>query len=219
MTHVPCCLVPGTKSSPGSAEGEQDSGAAAGRKRRWGSSTAVTAKKPSISITTDSLKVFRQHSVTVTHLSWMGKLIMGCFAIVSHPRYPTSSGSGCGSRPAPRRSCSVWGWGWRARAYWPGPPDSSYSYTGWFTTRQMICCDLKCTSHKSAHSPLLLLKVVPSERQENGQKEAKRSRRAELEDDETETTKVPEEKMDTSFPGTVETQSQTSLDVELSTGN
>lgn len=32
-------------------------GAAAGRKRRWGSSTAVTAKKPSISITTDSLKV------------------------------------------------------------------------------------------------------------------------------------------------------------------
>lgn len=29
---------------------------ASGRKRRWGSSTAVTAKKPSISITTDSLK-------------------------------------------------------------------------------------------------------------------------------------------------------------------
>ncbi|CAB1434051.1 unnamed protein product [Pleuronectes platessa] len=41
---------------PGSVEGEQESGAAAGRKRRWGSSTAVTAKKPSISITTDSLK-------------------------------------------------------------------------------------------------------------------------------------------------------------------
>lgn len=50
----------GSKSSPGpgSGEGEQESGAAAGRKRRWGSSTAVTAKKPSISITTDSLKVF-----------------------------------------------------------------------------------------------------------------------------------------------------------------
>ena len=49
----------GSKASPGSgnAEGEQDSGAAAGRKRRWGASTAVTAKKPSISITTDSLKV------------------------------------------------------------------------------------------------------------------------------------------------------------------
>ena len=42
---------------PGSVEGEQESGAAAGRKRRWGSSAAVTAKKPSISITTDSLKV------------------------------------------------------------------------------------------------------------------------------------------------------------------
>lgn len=46
-------MSPGT----GSAEVEQDAGAAAGRKRRWGSSTAVTAKKPSISITTDSLKV------------------------------------------------------------------------------------------------------------------------------------------------------------------
>ncbi|XP_075876706.1 uncharacterized protein acin1a isoform X2 [Nelusetta ayraudi] len=46
------------KPSPGigSSEGDQDSGAAAGRKRRWGSSTAVTTKKPSISITTDSLK-------------------------------------------------------------------------------------------------------------------------------------------------------------------
>lgn len=52
--------LPGSKSSPGtgSAEGEQEAGVAAGRKRRWGSSTAVTAKKPSISITTDSLKVF-----------------------------------------------------------------------------------------------------------------------------------------------------------------
>ncbi|CAB1326528.1 unnamed protein product, partial [Coregonus sp. 'balchen'] len=37
-----------------SAEGETESGA--GRKRRWGSSTAVTAKKSSMSITTDSLK-------------------------------------------------------------------------------------------------------------------------------------------------------------------
>ncbi|XP_048867456.1 apoptotic chromatin condensation inducer in the nucleus isoform X3 [Brienomyrus brachyistius] len=35
---------------------EADSSALAGRKRRWGSSAAVTAKKPSISITTDSLK-------------------------------------------------------------------------------------------------------------------------------------------------------------------
>ncbi|XP_042164109.1 LOW QUALITY PROTEIN: apoptotic chromatin condensation inducer in the nucleus [Oncorhynchus tshawytscha] len=47
-----------SKASPGvvSAEGEAESGAGPGRKRRWGSSTAVTAKKPSISITTDSLK-------------------------------------------------------------------------------------------------------------------------------------------------------------------
>ncbi|XP_077355036.1 apoptotic chromatin condensation inducer 1b isoform X2 [Festucalex cinctus] len=36
--------------------GDADTGVAAGRKRRWGSSTTVTAKKPSISITTDSLK-------------------------------------------------------------------------------------------------------------------------------------------------------------------
>uniref|UniRef100_A0A4W5JMI5 Apoptotic chromatin condensation inducer 1a n=1 Tax=Hucho hucho TaxID=62062 RepID=A0A4W5JMI5_9TELE len=46
----------GSKASPGavSAEGETESGA--GRKRRWGSSTVVTAKKSSMSITTDSLK-------------------------------------------------------------------------------------------------------------------------------------------------------------------
>lgn len=40
-----------------SAETEAENAAGANRKRRWGSSTAVTAKKPSISITTDSLKV------------------------------------------------------------------------------------------------------------------------------------------------------------------
>uniref|UniRef100_UPI003AAC3C46 apoptotic chromatin condensation inducer 1b isoform X2 n=1 Tax=Centroberyx gerrardi TaxID=166262 RepID=UPI003AAC3C46 len=51
-----------SKTSPTSSEGgaggagESEAGVAAGRKRRWGSSTAVTAKKPSISITTDSLK-------------------------------------------------------------------------------------------------------------------------------------------------------------------
>ncbi|KAM4612223.1 apoptotic chromatin condensation inducer 1b isoform 2-T2 [Polymixia lowei] len=55
-------LTAGSKTSPASTEGgaggagESDTGGAAGRKRRWGSSTAVTAKKPSISITTDSLK-------------------------------------------------------------------------------------------------------------------------------------------------------------------
>ncbi|XP_075948743.1 apoptotic chromatin condensation inducer 1b isoform X4 [Anarhichas minor] len=48
-----------SKTSPAATDGgagEPDTGTAAGRKRRWGSSTAVTAKKPSISITTDSLK-------------------------------------------------------------------------------------------------------------------------------------------------------------------
>ncbi|KAM7377221.1 hypothetical protein PAMA_013821 [Pampus argenteus] len=48
-----------SKTSPATTDGgagEPDTGTAAGRKRRWGSSTAVTAKKPSISITTDSLK-------------------------------------------------------------------------------------------------------------------------------------------------------------------
>ncbi|XP_027893113.1 apoptotic chromatin condensation inducer 1b [Xiphophorus couchianus] len=48
-----------SKVSPASADGgagESETGSAAGRKRRWGSSTAVTVKKPSISITTDSLK-------------------------------------------------------------------------------------------------------------------------------------------------------------------
>uniref|UniRef100_A0A3Q2PX07 Apoptotic chromatin condensation inducer 1b n=1 Tax=Fundulus heteroclitus TaxID=8078 RepID=A0A3Q2PX07_FUNHE len=48
-----------SKASPASTDGgagESETGGAAGRKRRWGSSTAVTVKKPSISITTDSLK-------------------------------------------------------------------------------------------------------------------------------------------------------------------
>ncbi|XP_059211208.1 apoptotic chromatin condensation inducer 1b isoform X2 [Centropristis striata] len=48
-----------SKTSPATTDGgagESETGTAAGRKRRWGSSTAVTAKKPSIIITTDSLK-------------------------------------------------------------------------------------------------------------------------------------------------------------------
>uniref|UniRef100_UPI0037E86825 apoptotic chromatin condensation inducer 1b isoform X2 n=1 Tax=Semicossyphus pulcher TaxID=241346 RepID=UPI0037E86825 len=48
-----------SKTSPAATDGgagESETGAAAGRKRRWGSSTSVTVKKPSISITTDSLK-------------------------------------------------------------------------------------------------------------------------------------------------------------------
>ncbi|XP_041925753.1 apoptotic chromatin condensation inducer 1b isoform X2 [Alosa sapidissima] len=48
-----------TSKSPGGAESgsaETESPGGASRKRRWGSITSVTAKKPSISITTDSLK-------------------------------------------------------------------------------------------------------------------------------------------------------------------
>ncbi|XP_039678573.1 apoptotic chromatin condensation inducer 1b isoform X2 [Perca fluviatilis] len=48
-----------SKTSPATTDGgagEPETGTAAGRKRRWGSSTAVTTKKPSIIITTDSLK-------------------------------------------------------------------------------------------------------------------------------------------------------------------
>ncbi|KAK1889933.1 Apoptotic chromatin condensation inducer in the nucleus [Dissostichus eleginoides] len=48
-----------SKTSPPATDGgagDSESGTAAGRKRRWGSSSAVTTKKPSISITTDSLK-------------------------------------------------------------------------------------------------------------------------------------------------------------------
>ncbi|XP_030285976.1 apoptotic chromatin condensation inducer 1b [Sparus aurata] len=48
-----------SKTSPATTDGgagDAETATAAGRKRRWGSSTSVTAKKPSISITTDSLK-------------------------------------------------------------------------------------------------------------------------------------------------------------------
>jgi len=57
--------------------GDPDAGSAAGRKRRWGSSTAVTAKKPSISITTDSLKVPTHHREEglVSNCSW-NKLLL-----------------------------------------------------------------------------------------------------------------------------------------------
>lgn len=63
------------------------------------------------------------------------------------------------------------------------------------------------------------------ETQENGQKEAKRSRSEELEEEDRrgdrERIREQEEKMDTSFPGGMETQSlsHTSHDVEINTGN
>lgn len=72
--------------------------------------------------------------------------------------------------------------------------------------------------------PFFLLQVVHSESQENGQKEAKRSRHEELEEDDLradgERTREHEEKLDTSFSGAMETQSpsDTSHDVEINTG-
>uniref|UniRef100_H2TAD9 Apoptotic chromatin condensation inducer 1b n=1 Tax=Takifugu rubripes TaxID=31033 RepID=H2TAD9_TAKRU len=54
-----CRIAVSSKTPPANPDGgmsEADTGSAAGRKRRWGSSTSVITKKPSISITTDSLK-------------------------------------------------------------------------------------------------------------------------------------------------------------------
>ncbi|XP_032386906.1 apoptotic chromatin condensation inducer in the nucleus isoform X1 [Etheostoma spectabile] len=158
-------LSPGT----GSAEGEQDSGAAAGRKRRWGSSTAVTAKKPSISITTDSLKSLIPDI----------RPCLGQEAVVDlHPEEAVLSGA---------------------------------------EDEERECSDQDLQIRRT------VTQVVHSESQENGEKETKRSRHEELEEDEpqvdTEITRTHEEKMDTSFPGAVETQSpsHTSHDVETNT--
>uniref|UniRef100_A0A8C9W4M6 Apoptotic chromatin condensation inducer 1b n=1 Tax=Scleropages formosus TaxID=113540 RepID=A0A8C9W4M6_SCLFO len=54
----PSLCVGGTAQTAASSTAlpESETGGQAARKRRWGSSTVVTAKKPSISITTDSLK-------------------------------------------------------------------------------------------------------------------------------------------------------------------
>lgn len=66
--------------------------------------------------------------------------------------------------------------------------------------------------------------MVHSESQENGQREAKRSRQEEAEEDDLqvdqERTKAHEEQMDTSIPVAVETHSptHTSHDVEINTG-
>uniref|UniRef100_A0AAQ6IN63 Apoptotic chromatin condensation inducer 1a n=1 Tax=Anabas testudineus TaxID=64144 RepID=A0AAQ6IN63_ANATE len=160
-----------SKSSPGagSTEGEQESGAACGRKRRWGSSTAVTTKKPSISITTDSLKSLIPDI----------RPPLGQEAVVDlHPEEAVLSGTEGEERERSDQDLQI---------------------------RRTVT------------------QVVHSESQENGQKEAKRSRHEELDEEDlqghTEKTKVHEEKMDTSFPGTVETQSpsHTSHDVEINT--
>ncbi|XP_037642249.1 apoptotic chromatin condensation inducer in the nucleus isoform X2 [Sebastes umbrosus] len=163
--------ISSSKSSPGtgSAEGEQDSGAAAGRKRRWGSSTAVTAKKPSISITTDSLKSLIPDI----------RPSLGQEAVVDlHPEEAVLSGAEDEERERSDQDLQI---------------------------RRTVT------------------QVVHPESQENGQKEAKRSRHEESEEDDPqgdrERTGVHEEKTDTSFPAPMETQSpsHTSHDVEINT--
>uniref|UniRef100_A0A665X382 Apoptotic chromatin condensation inducer in the nucleus-like n=1 Tax=Echeneis naucrates TaxID=173247 RepID=A0A665X382_ECHNA len=142
------------KLSPVSAESEQESGAAGGRKRRWGSSTAVTAKKPSISITTDSLKSLIPDI----------RPCLGQEAIVElHPEEAVLSG---------------------------------------------IEDEERERSDQDLQIRRTVTQVVHSDSQENGQK-----------DGEEEKTRVPEEKMDTSFHEAVETQSptHTSHDVEINT--
>lgn len=66
------------------------------------------------------------------------------------------------------------------------------------------------------------LQVVHSESQENGQKEAKRSRHEDVDEEDLRGERAHEEKMDASFPAAVETHSpsHTSHDVEIiNTGN
>ncbi|XP_029929511.1 apoptotic chromatin condensation inducer in the nucleus isoform X2 [Myripristis murdjan] len=160
-----------SKASPGSgnAEGEQESGTAAGRKRRWGSSTAVTAKKPSISITTDSLKSLIPDI----------RPSLGQEAVVDlHPEEAVLSGAEDEERERPDQDLQI---------------------------RRTVT------------------QVVHSENQENGQKEVKKSRREELEEEDLrgdrERLRAHEEKMDSSFPSAMETQSpsHTSHDVEMNT--
>ncbi|XP_011617213.2 apoptotic chromatin condensation inducer in the nucleus [Takifugu rubripes] len=157
-----------SKSSPGtgSTEGEQDCGAAAGRKRRWGSSTTVTAKKPSISITTDSLKSLIPDI----------RPSLGQEAVVDlHPEEAVLSGA-------------------EDEEQEHSDPDLQIRRT--------------------------VTQVVHSESQENGQKEAKRSKyedEEELQADEV--SKEQEEKMDTSSPGATETKFPPDTSREINTGS
>uniref|UniRef100_A0A3B5LI95 Apoptotic chromatin condensation inducer 1a n=2 Tax=Xiphophorus couchianus TaxID=32473 RepID=A0A3B5LI95_9TELE len=158
-----------SKQSPGNAEAEHESGAVAGRKRRWGSSTAVTAKKPSISITTESLKSLIPDI----------RPPVGQEAVVDlHPEEAALSGTEDEERERSDQDLQI---------------------------RRTVT------------------QVVPIESQENGQKEAKRMRREDFEEDDSqvegESVAAHEGQMDTSLPATVETQSPTlaSQDTETNT--
>lgn len=148
-------LSAGSKSSPeggggAAAGGEAESGTAAGRKRRWGSSTAVNAKKPSISITTDSLKVLYMAAHTHTHtykqtgthseeekntlkipvsIQTEHRFKVVTFKLIvllSPPLLPVSdprhqAQSGCCNGSPPRRQPAVWGRGHTHHQGGPGP--------------------------------------------------------------------------------------------------
>ncbi|KAM6948676.1 uncharacterized protein acin1a [Aplochiton taeniatus] len=154
--------------SPGStnAEGEQESGAGAGRKRRWGSSTAVTAKKPSISITTDSLKSLIPDI----------RPCQGQEAVVDlHPEEAVLSGAEDAETEGPDQELQI---------------------------RRTVT------------------QVVPSEGQENGQKESKRSRHDEEElAGYADRRRSQEDKGDGSFPGAMEitVPSPTGNDADMNT--
>uniref|UniRef100_H2M9R2 Apoptotic chromatin condensation inducer 1a n=1 Tax=Oryzias latipes TaxID=8090 RepID=H2M9R2_ORYLA len=159
------------KSSPGtsSAEAEQEAGGVAGRKRRWGSSTVVTAKKPSISITTDSLKSLIPDI----------KPSLGQEAVVDlHPEEAALSGAEEEDRERSEQDLQI---------------------------RRTVT------------------QVVHAESPENGENEAKRSRRQEVEEEdcraEQDRIKTQEEQVEVSLPGTVEAQipAHTSPDVEMNT--
>nr|AAI16537.1 Acin1a protein [Danio rerio] len=160
--------ISSSKASPGvgSSEGEAEtaSSAGAGRKRRWGSSTAVTAKKPSISITTDSLKSLIPDI----------KPSVGQEAILDlHPEEMHLSGEEEGGERSDH--------------------------------------DLKIRR--------TVTQIVPSETQENGQKESKRSDHEDEEETTEERDRIsPEEKTEGSLQVSMETEpSSPGRDVDMKT--
>ncbi|XP_061791768.1 uncharacterized protein acin1a [Nerophis lumbriciformis] len=150
------------KSSPGRGSTDTDPESGTGRKRRWGSSTVVTVKKPSISITTDSLKSLIPDIKPCT----------GQDAVVDlYPEEVVLSGA---EEEDPERS------------------------------------------EQDLQIRRTVTQVVPSDSQENGQREAKRSRCEEVEVNDVQGDATHEDK--TTVPEVMGNQSppQPSQDVELS---
>ncbi|XP_061926332.1 apoptotic chromatin condensation inducer in the nucleus isoform X5 [Entelurus aequoreus] len=159
-----------SKTSPGRGSTDTDPESGTGRKRRWGSSTVVTVKKPSISITTDSLKSLIPDIKPCTGLDAVVDL---------YPEEVVLSGA---EEEDPERS------------------------------EQDLQIRRTVTQDISLSKP----KVVPSDSQENGQREAKRSRCEEVEVNDVQGDATHEDK--TSVPEIMGNQSppQPSQDVELS---